>query len=137
MRPLIWGTIFCIALAVGGSLLIGWAGFHADWSGALLAMTAAILALILSGMPPILLRGFSPMASVQVGLAATLIHMLVMLVVATVVLFGRLPVGPTFAFWLMAMYLVTLVALVASIVGQNRGTSPGVKTTPAHTGSHA
>lgn len=115
LRPLILGSILCIALAVGGCFVIQSAGFHADWAGALTALGAGIGALILATLPLRLLRGLSQVAMMQAGLAGTVIHLLVLLMSAAIVIFCKLPVGSTFIFWLMGIYVITLIALVTSI----------------------
>ena len=131
MRPLILGSILCIMLAAGGSYAIQLAGFHADWAGTLTAMGAGIFALILAALPLRMSRGLSQVAMVQAGLAATVIHLLVLLMTAAIVIFLKLPVGSMFIFWLMGIYVLTLIALVASITRVLRAPAP------ASTSSHA
>lgn len=124
MRALVLGFIFCIIIAIGGSAALKLAGIGGGSAPALAALAAGIAALILAAIPLLMVRGMSQMALVQAGLAATVIHLLVMLGSAAIVIFERLPVGAAFIFWLMAMYVITMIALVASIHAMQRSIAP-------------
>lgn len=98
---------------------------HLDLSAPLAAALAGIIALVLASMPLRFVAGASPTVGMQTGLIATVIHMSVLLLCAALSMMGHLPVGGSFIYWLMAVYIVTLIAVVASItrsLQQNPGT---------------
>ena len=106
------------------------AGWHAGWAGALAAMAAGIVALGLASLPLALAGRLSQVAAMQAGLAATVIHMMVLVTAAAIVIFGHLPIDGSFIFWLMAVYVITLAALVACITNKANASATGRSATP-------
>src|SRR5581483_5060681 len=78
-------------------------------------MAAALVCLFpgeLAGAPLLLNRGVDQATMAQSALVGTVIHLFVCIAVAAVVLLGHLPLGPSFVYWLLVLYWVTLIALV-------------------------
>jgi hypothetical protein len=100
--------------------MAGVAGMHLlgappQWRAMVPALMAAIIASALAGLPLFLARKSDQRGITLAGLAATVLHLLALIVSAAVVLFGHLAAGSPFVLWLCVMYLSTLVALVFCI----------------------
>jgi phosphatidylglycerophosphate synthase len=68
-------------------------------------------------------RGADTVTVAQTGLIATVIQMLILLICGGLVLLGHVPVGSSFIYWLMAVYIISMIAIIASINGVIRATS--------------
>jgi hypothetical protein len=126
MRPIVLGILFCIALGAAPVCADKFGSAHLDLSAPIAASLAGIIALVLAAMPLRFLQGASATATMQTGLIATMIHMSILLLCAGLVMLGHVPVGGSFIFWLMAVYVITMIAMVASItsvIHQNPGTT--------------
>jgi hypothetical protein len=112
-------------LAVGGiayavAQLIGRAAHtHELLAAAIVSFAAGELAL----MPLIWTRGGRQVSISQAGLAATMIHLVLMIVLAGLsVLMGIVGAPVAFLFWLLAFYWVSLAILVAIVLAAIRST---------------
>ncbi|HEY1685598.1 MAG TPA: hypothetical protein VGG19_12600 [Tepidisphaeraceae bacterium] len=123
MRPIVLGILFCIALAAGVTCANKFGGAHLDLSAPLAATSAGVLALVLAAMPLRMARGADTVTVAQTGLIATVIQMLILLISGGLVLLGHMPVGSSFIYWLMAVYIISMIAIIASINGVIRATS--------------
>jgi len=105
--PILLVMVVAIGLAVCHAVGLE---FHAKE-----VMAAALVCLFageLAGAPLLLNRGVDQATMAQSALVGTVIHLFVCIAVAAVVLLGHLPLGPSFVYWLLVLYWVTLIALV-------------------------
>ncbi|MDP9173702.1 MAG: hypothetical protein M3O30_07530 [Planctomycetota bacterium] len=116
MRAIILGSMTALLIFAVGVLGQRALGSTTQIHSAVTALGIAVLGSLLAGAPMVIVRNASQIAVAQGGLAATIIHLMVMTAAAALVMFGAANAGTQFIFWLVAMYLGTLVALVAAIV---------------------
>jgi hypothetical protein len=109
-------------LAIAAVAAVGWIAFAAAGINAhprdLTTAAAIALAAAVAGLAPLWLTiGTDQLAAAQAGLVATTAHLFVAAGLAgAVYLMKVVPVGPAFAYWLLAMYAATLVVVAASAV---------------------
>ena len=80
----------------------------------LAAVIAVALACVAGAAPVVFQRRATQLIMSQAALVGTLIHLLVTIVLAAVVLFGKFNLHNSFVYWLMAFYWASLMALAAS-----------------------
>jgi hypothetical protein len=112
MRALILIPIVVIAVAAGGYAMVHALGDGVELRSLLVAGIGSLLAGELAAIPLLLTRHSAQPAVAQAGLIGTLVHMMGNLGIAAVVLLGKMPVGSSFVYWLMAFYFPTLIVLV-------------------------
>jgi len=116
MRAMILGSMTAVIVTAAGISGLKVAGLPPHLPAALTAMVVAVLACILAGMPLALVDRRSPVATAQAALLGTVIHLLVLAGAGGIVILGRISLGPTFVYWLAALYAATLAALVGGII---------------------
>jgi hypothetical protein len=126
MRALVW-----VPLAVLLTVAVGWAVCRAAHVNVpardvAIAAGASLAAGLLAVVPLVLARGASQAGVAQAALVGTTVHLFVLIVAAGVVFLRHLA-GPAFLYWVLALYGVTLLALVAAFAGaiKSAPTSPG------------
>lgn len=107
-------TLILIAVfvaAAGGYAICAVAGWPFEAARVLSAATIAVVGSVAALLPLLLSRGATQPAVAQAGLVGTVIHLFACLAGATVILLV-LKQGTTSAYWVLAFYWATLVALV-------------------------
>lgn len=115
MKLVISVTSTAIAAAIIGMGILLAVGVHPQIPAVLTALAAIFLACTVAAVPLHVVRGATTLPVTQAGLVSTMLHMVVPIIIAAAVLFGKLPVGSSFVFWLAAFYFITLAALVVQI----------------------
>ena len=114
MRNLMTLLIAVAAVAAGGYALCAAAGWDAR-PGAMAVAAAAALAAGAAGLVPLLLsRGVGQAAVAQAALIGTVVHLFGCLVGAMILLFV-LKAGTSAAYWVLAFYWATLLAMVVGL----------------------
>ena len=75
---------------------------------------AIALACVFAMLPVILSRGATQLGMAQSALVGSMAHLFVGIALAAVALFGKFGLHPSFFYWLLAFYWLSLIALVAT-----------------------
>lgn len=106
--------VVVLLVAAGGygiCLALGFDPYvRAMWMAGIGSIIASELALV----PLLLSRGAKQDSVSQAGLLATLAHMFGNVVVASIVILGKLMPGMAFIYWMLAMYLATLIIVTGA-----------------------
>jgi hypothetical protein len=102
-----------IAVAIGLAMIVG-TGHNPHVKEMLTAAMTCLVAGELAVVPLLLMRGANQIGIAQAALVGTVMHLFACVAVAAVVILGRLPLGISFVYWLLALYWVTLMALVVA-----------------------
>jgi hypothetical protein len=119
MRILLTLVIATLLTGGGGYALCAAAGWDAHPASMLAAGAVALLAAGAALLPLRLTRGGDQAARAQAGLVGTLVHMLGCLAGAAVMLVVIKGL-PGAAYWMLAFYWVTLIALVTGLAREVR-----------------
>lgn len=114
IRTLVLAPLVVLLAGAGGVAACRWAGVGVDLRAALAAAATSLVVCELASAPVMLARRSAQAIVAQAGLVGTVIHLFGHVVVAAVVILGKLPLGQSFIYWLMAFYWVTLIAMAAA-----------------------
>jgi hypothetical protein len=78
----------------------------------------------LAMVPLLIVRGASQAGVVQASLVGTILHLFVCMIIATILVLGKLLAGAPYLFWLLGLYGVSLMALVFAFVKTIRSAPP-------------
>ncbi len=96
-------------------------------------ITAAVIAALACGaalVPMWLTRGADQTAVVQAGLVATVAHLFATVALAAAAIL-KFKAGQPFAYWMMAMYWLTLVVVVIATVRELKSAAPAPSSSAA------
>jgi hypothetical protein len=118
----IWLTIpASLALtAAGGAGVCAIAGWKLHAFEMSVAGGAIALACIVAMLPIVLARGATQLGMAQSALVGSMAHLFVGIALAAVALFGKFGLHPSFFYWLLAFYWLSLIALVATFAAAIR-----------------
>jgi hypothetical protein len=116
MRNLLWIPLAIVVVIGLGAAVCRASGMPPHLREALIAACACLLVSELGLVPVWVARGSDVSTLAPAALVATLVHLFGNVLVAAVVLLGRLPLHTAFVFWLTVMYWVTLIVLVVILV---------------------
>src|SRR5690349_16885230 len=105
--PIVLGVAFAMAIGVCRAIRI-----DAHVTDLLAATLTCLVAGELAAIPLLLTRGGSQASVAQSALVGSVVHLFVCIGVAGVIIFGHLGLGPTYLYWLLGFYWITLIALV-------------------------
>ena len=105
--------VLAIAVAIGFAICRA-IGFQTHTREMIAAAMACLVAAELAGAPLVLARGADQAATAQAALVGTVIHLFISVAFAAVVILGHVGLGPAFLYWLLGLYWVSLVVLVAA-----------------------
>ncbi len=118
-----------LALAVGlGIAVCRLFGADPHVRELLIAATVCLISVEAGVMPLVRRKVGDPGALFQAGFAGTLLHLVLAAGLAATVMFGW-KAGNAFAYWLLALYWVTLLGLCLVIVKRLRASERGAATT--------
>jgi hypothetical protein len=121
MRSLILIPLALLAVVGGGAVVCAAAGWTLHGREMTVAAISSALVCVLALGPTFLARHAGQAAVAQAGLVGTLVHLMGHAAVAAFAIMVKpAALGPSFIWWLMPFYWVTLVALVSVLVRQLR-----------------
>jgi hypothetical protein len=120
MRGLLFIPLALLAVIGGGVAVCAAAGWNVHAREMLVAAVSSGIACGLGFLPIILARNASQDGVAQAGLLGTLVHLLGHVIVAGYVILAKPPLHPSFIWWLMPFYWLTLAALATAFVRQVR-----------------
>jgi hypothetical protein len=114
MRALLLVPLAVLIVAACGFAIVHALGLQFHVKEMLTAAVACTGAGMLASVPLILTRHASQAAVAQASLVGTLIHLMVSLGAAAVILVGKVAMGPSFVYWLLAFYFATLIVIAVA-----------------------
>jgi hypothetical protein len=103
-----------LVTAAGGAAVCSVAGWKLHPIEMSIAGGALAVACVFAMLPIVLARGATQLGMAQSALVGSMAHLFVGIALAAVVLFGKFGLHPSFFYWLLAFYFVSLIALVAT-----------------------
>lgn len=125
MPAMIKIPLFALVAAAIGCGVCALAGFAVHARELIIAMLVTVAAGALAIVPMIFTRQSTQAAVAQAGLVATMIHLFGCVIAMAVVFLGKLTLHNAFTYWLFAMYIATLIALVSGVIRQVKGAPTG------------
>jgi hypothetical protein len=120
MRGLIFIPLALFAVIGGGIALCAAAGWTVQAREMIIAALSSGVACLLALGPVYLARRGGQAAVAQAGLLGTLVHLMGHVIVAAFVILAKPKLHPSFIWWLMPFYWVTLAALAGVLMRQVR-----------------
>ena len=120
MRGLLLIPLALLAVIGGGVALCAAAGWTVHTREVTIAAVSSGVACVIAMTPILLARRAGQAAVAQAGLLGTLIHLMGHVIVAGYVILAKPRLHPSFIWWLMPFYWVTLAALAGAFVRQVR-----------------
>jgi hypothetical protein len=111
MKALVIIPIAVLFLAVSGYGVCVAMNVNPHATELLIASGASLLASVIALFPLALTRGATQAGVAQAALLCTVVHLFGHVTAAAIVLVGKLPLHSSFAYWIMAQYWITLMAL--------------------------
>lgn len=120
VRDLIFIPVALLAVIGGGVALCAAAGWTVHAREMMIAAASSAAACLFGLAPLFVVRRGDQTAVSQAGLVGTLLHLMGHVIVAAYVILAKPPLHPSFIWWLMPFYWVTLAALAGVFVRRVR-----------------
>lgn len=120
MRSLMLIPLALLAVVIGGVAVCAAAGWNIHTREMTVAAVSSGVVCVLALVPSFLARRAGQGAVAQAGLLGTLVHLMGHAAVAAFVIIAKPRLHPSFIWWFMPFYWVTLAAVVGVLVRQVR-----------------
>jgi len=129
-RLLLIPASLALTIAIGVGACVG-TGRNPHTTAMLAAAAAVVIASVAGLVPMLFTTAGSQLVATQAALVGSMVHLFTVAIAAVVVVLGSLLPGMAFLSWLLAMYWMSLAALVVVYAGAIRSAPPATHPGPS------